>query len=193
MLSRFNLYLLENMTETKDKLLHAIKTKAYREGDFTLASGQKSTYYIDCKEVTLDAVGSLLVGKMIFRTVRDWNATAVGGMELGSVPISTAVSVVSAIEGAPLANFIVRKQPKGHGTGKRLEGKVSAGTKVVVVEDVVSTGGSSLKAIEALREVGAEIVGLVSIVDREMGGREAFEKAGVRYQPLFTISELKSK
>lgn len=180
------------MDNLRSKLLAAIRERAYREGDFTLASGQKSSYYIDCKEVTLDAEGSLLVGKMIFDTIKTWGAEAVGGMELGSVPISTAVSVVSAVEGAPLFNFIVRKEAKGHGTGKRLEGKVSAGTKVVVVEDVVSTGGSSIKAIEVLKGIGAHLAGVVSIVDREMGGREAFEKAGVRYQPLFTISQIKS-
>lgn len=178
---------------TREKLLEAIRAKAYREGDFTLASGLKSDYYIDCKEVTLDAEGALLVGRAIFEKIKGWGAAAVGGMELGSVPISTAVCVVSALEGAPLLNFIVRKQAKGHGTGKRIEGKIGPGVRVAVVEDVVSTGGSSVKAIEAITEAGAHVIGVVSIVDRQMGGAEAFAKHGVRYEPLFTIAEIRRK
>jgi len=181
------------MTDTTaQKLLAAIREKAYREGDFTLASGQKSDYYIDCKEVTLDADGSLLVGRMIFEKIAKWNVTAVGGMELGSAPISTAVSLVSSLEGAPIANFIVRKDAKGHGTGKKIEGSIKAGDRVAVVEDVVSTGGSSIKAISTLREAGMDIAGVVSIVDREMGGREAFDGVSVPFEPLFTISDVKS-
>ena len=178
-------------TERRD-LLKAIREKAYKTGEFTLASGQKSDYYIDLKEITLDADGSLAVGRIIFERVKSWGADAVGGMELGSVPISTAVSVVSAMEKTGLDNFIVRKQAKGHGSGKRIEGKVGPGSRVVVVEDVVSTGGSSLEAVEVLREAGAEVVGVVSIVDREMGGREAFSKRGIRYEPVFTISEIRA-
>jgi len=177
--------------DTRVKLLKAVREKAYRTGDFTLASGKKSDYYIDCKEVTLDGEGSLLVGQIVFGIIKSWGVSAVGGMELGSVPISTSVSVVSAIEGAPLFNFIVRKEAKGHGTGKRLEGRVRSGDKVAVVEDVVSTGGSSLRAIDAIEESGAIVAGLVSIVDREMGGAEAFLNRGVKYTPIFTISEIR--
>ncbi len=177
--------------ETREKLLAAIREKAYREGDFTLASGQRSDYYVDCKEVTLDADGSLLVGRAIYGLIKDWGVSSAGGMAAGSVPISTAVSLVSALEGKPIANFFVRNQAKDHGTGKRVEGKIGQGAKVVIVEDVVSTGGSSLRAIDAVREAGAEIIGLVSIVDREMGGAEAFEKEGIPYTPLFTISQIR--
>ncbi|VAX25772.1 Orotate phosphoribosyltransferase [hydrothermal vent metagenome] len=176
----------------RERLLSAIRKKAYREGDFTLASGKKSDYYIDMKEVTLGAQGSHLIGKEVFDLIKSWDVDAVGGMELGSVPISTAVSVVSAIEGAPLNNFIVRKEAKGHGTGKKIEGKVGEGTRVAIVEDVVSTGGSSIKAIDVLISAGIEIAGVATIVDREMGGREAFESRGIRFEPLFTISEIKS-
>ncbi len=180
------------MTEnSKSRLLAAIRKKAYREGDFTLASGQKSSYYIDCKEVTLDAEGSLLVGEALFDLIAPLNADAVGGMELGSVPISTAVAVVSAQRGAPLANVIVRKQEKGHGTGKKIEGRCPPGARIAIVEDVVSTGGSSLKAIRALREAGAEIVLVTAMVDRLMGGREAFEAEGVSFTPLFTIDDVR--
>ncbi len=181
------------MSDIKKSLLASIKKDAFRRGDFTLASGQKSDYYIDCKEVTLTAEGARLVGEAIFAEISGIDdICAVGGMELGSVPISTAVSIVSEQKGKPLANFIVRKEAKGHGTGKKIEGNIGKGSRVVVVEDVVSTGGSSLKAIEAIRESGAEIVRLISLVDREMGGKEAFESAGVDFEPLFTISEVKA-
>jgi orotate phosphoribosyltransferase len=173
-------------------LLAAIRGKAYKEGDFTLASGQKSTYYIDCKEVTLDAVGALLVGRMMLEKIIDWNADAVGGLELGSVPISTAISVVSASSDTPLGNIIVRKEQKGHGAGKKIEGPIKPGLRIVIVEDVVSTGGSSMKAVEALRDAGADIVGVVAIVDREMGGADLYRNAGLRVEPLFTLSELRS-
>jgi len=177
--------------DTKTQLLNAIRTKAYREGEFTLASGQRSDYYIDCKEVTLDAAGCFLVGRAIFEAIKDMDVVAVGGMELGSVPISTAVCVVAAIEGRPLKNFIVRKEIKSHGTGKRLEGAVSAGDRVVVVEDVVSTGGSSMKAIDALTDAGVVVAVVIAIVDREMGGAEVFAERDVPYRPLFTISQIR--
>ncbi|VAX20339.1 Orotate phosphoribosyltransferase [hydrothermal vent metagenome] len=189
-MTMYNISIMKN--DTRDKLLKAVRVKAYRTGDFTLASGKKSDYYIDCKEVTLDGDGSLLVGKIVFEIIKSWGVSAVGGMELGSVPISTAVSVISALEGAPLFNFIVRKEAKGHGTGKRLEGRVGPGDRVAVVEDVVSTGGSSLKAIDAIEETGAIVAGLVSIVDREMGGAEAFINRGIKYTPIFTISEIRA-
>lgn len=176
----------------RDALLRAVREKAYREGDFTLASGKKSDYYVDCKEVTLDAEGARMVGTLIFERLKDKGVRAVGGLELGSVPISTAVSVISAQQGAPLANFIVRKEQKGHGAGKKIEGAVGPGDTVAVVEDVVSTGGSSLKAIAALREAGVEVALVVSIVDREMGGKEAFADAGAPFEALFTISEIKA-
>ncbi len=177
--------------ETRMNLLKAIRDKAYRTGDFTLASGRKSDYYIDLKELTLDAAGCLLAGRAIYDRIRDMDISAVGGMELGSVPISTSVCLVSALEGAPLNNFIVRKEAKSHGTGKRLEGKVNPGDKVVVVEDVVSTGGSSVKAIEAVEQAGAFVEALVAIVDRQMGGAETFEKRGVRYIPLYTVTDIR--
>ncbi len=180
-------------SDTRSKLLEEIKRKAYKEGDFTLASGLKSDYYIDMKEVILDAEGSLLAGRMIYETIKDWSATAVGGLELGSVPISTAVCLVFALEGKPMNNFIVRKEAKAHGAKKKIEGSVGNTSRVVIVEDVVSTGGSSMKAVEAVRETGARIIGVVAIVDREMGGREAFEAQGIKYTPLFTISQLRTR
>lgn len=178
-------------TPVLEQLRRLIKTNAWRTGDFTLASGRKSDYYIDLKAVTLDGEGSVMVGEAVYHAIRDWNADAVGGMELGSVPISTAVCLVAAQKGVKLSNIIVRKQAKDHGTGKGIEGALKPGARVVVVEDVVSTGGSSLKAIEALEAAGAVIAGVVAIVDREMGGAHAFEGRGLRYCPLLTVSDLR--
>ncbi len=179
------------MNNTLSKLKEQIINKAYREGEFILASGKKSDYYIDMKEVTLDGQGSLIVGRAIYELIDDWGADAVGGMELGSVPISTAVCLIFAIENKEMKNFVVRKETKGHGTGKKLEGGIAQGSKVVIVEDVVSTGGSSQKAIDAVLESGAEVIGVVTIVDREMGGAASFEGRGLRYKPLLTISQIK--
>ncbi len=177
--------------DTRIKLLRMIHTRAFKEGKFTLTSGVTSDYYIDCKEIILDAEGLLLVGKMILDKIKEWEATAVGGMELGSVPISTGVSLISATEGWPLDNFIIRKSAKEHGTGKKIEGKLLPGTRVVVVEDVVSSGSSALKVIDVVREAGAVVAGVVCIVDREMSGADAIRAKDVLYEPLFTITEIK--
>ncbi|MDH5509533.1 MAG: orotate phosphoribosyltransferase [Nitrospinota bacterium] len=174
------------------KLLAAVRQRAYREGDFTLASGQKSTYYIDLKEVTLDGEGILLIGRAIYPVAELWGVEAVGGMELGSVPISTAVCMVAAMEGKNLRNVIVRKEAKGHGTQKMVEGSLSPGMKVAVVEDVVSTGGSSLRAVHSLREAGLEVTGVVAVVDRMMGGVELFAKENITYKYILDIDRIRS-
>ena len=180
------------MDENAAKLLEMVRRLAYREGDFTLASGRKSSYYIDMKEVTLDGHGSLLVGKAIYPIALQWDADAVGGMELGSVPISTAVCLVGALEARNLANVIVRKEAKGHGTKKMVEGKITKNTRALVVEDVVSTGYSSLKAVEALRQAGATVAGVVTVVDRLMGGAELFAKENIPFKSILTIDQIKS-
>jgi len=179
------------MNENISNLLSAVRGKAYREGDFTLASGQKSSYYIDLKEVTLDGEGSLLIGKAIYPIALEWGVEAVGGMELGAVPISTAVCLVAAMEKTAFRNIIVRKAPKGHGTQKMVEGALQPGMKVAVVEDVVSTGGSSLKAVQILREAGAQVAGIISVVDRLMGGEKLFEQEGIQYRYLLDINQIR--
>ncbi|MDH5756119.1 MAG: orotate phosphoribosyltransferase [Nitrospinota bacterium] len=179
------------MEENITRLFEAVKSKAYREGEFTLASGQKSSYYIDMKEVTLDGDGILLIGKAIYPWAMKWGVDAVGGMELGSVPISTAVCLVAAMEGKNLGNVIVRKETKGHGTRKAVEGRLFPGMKVAVVEDVVSTGGSSMKAVHALREAGLEVAGVISVVDRLMGGGELFAREQIPYQYLMDIRQIR--
>lgn len=178
----------------RDKLKSLIREKSYREGDFTLASGQKSTFYIDLKATTLSADGAHLIGRLAVERVskEGLQADAVGGMTLGADPIATAVSLASREKGWNWPAFIVRKEPKQHGTSQWIEGveNLEKGAKLLVVEDVVTTGGSSLKAIARLREEGFDPVALLTIVDREQGGAEAFESEGVRMFSLFTISEI---
>ena len=174
------------------KLLEAVRRRAYREGDFTLASGKKSTYYIDLKEVTLDGEGISLVGKALYPVVKSWGVDAVGGLELGAVPISTAVCMVAAMEGENLRNVIVRKEAKGHGTRKMVEGSLFPGMKVAVVEDVVSTGGSSLRAVRWLREAGLEVAGVVAVVDRLMGGSQLFASENITYKYILDIDSIRN-
>ncbi|MFW2331894.1 MAG: orotate phosphoribosyltransferase [Nitrospinota bacterium] len=177
----------------KIKLFKSVADNAYKEGSFTLASGQKSDYYIDCKEITLNPFGIELVGNIMFETISDWSVDAVGGLELGSVPISTAISYISASQGMPLNNIIVRKAKKGHGAGKKIEGAISKDSKIAIVEDVVSTGGSSMEAVNAIRSVGARVIGVVAIVDRDMGAKELFAEANLIYEPIFTIDQFRSR
>ena len=158
------------MNKTLTKLKSQIINKAYRKGEFILSSGENTDYYIDMKEVTLDGPGNLIVGRAIYELIDKWGVDAVGGMELGSVPISTSVCIAFATNGKSVKNFVVRRETKRHGTGKKLEGDIGPNSKIVVVEDVITTGGSCKKAIDAVLETGAEVIGVITIVDREKGG-----------------------
>ncbi len=177
--------------QCRTRLRELILEKALRFGDFTLASGQKSNYYIDGRMVTLDGEGAYCLARCILETLKSEDIAAVGGMALGADPISGATAAVSVTIGRQLDAFMVRKQPKDHGTGKQVEGALEAGTRVAMLEDTVTTGGSTLKAIEAVeRERGAEIAVIIAMVDRMQGASELFTKAGYRFQPIFTIEEL---
>jgi len=174
----------------KQALIELIREKALKFGRFTLVSGKQATYYLDGKQVTLDPAGSRLIAEGILdlldaETIPD----AVGGMSIGADPITAAVVTISAVRGTPLRGFMVRKESKGHGTNQYVEGPVSPGDEVVVVEDVVTTGGSSLTAIERIEAFGMKVRGVIAIVDRMEGGREAFEQAGHRLQSLLTIRD----
>lgn len=179
-----------------EELRKLIREKSYREGDFTLASGKKSSFYIDLKATTLHPEGAHLIGKLAVQKVREaglW-VEGVGGLTLGADPIATAVSLASR---GPLLGwpaYIVRKDSKGHGTSRFIEGteNLRPGARLLVVEDVVTTGGSSLKAIARLRESGYLPVAVLTVVDREQGGREAFEAVGVKFLSLLTISQIKN-
>ncbi|MEK6238851.1 MAG: orotate phosphoribosyltransferase, partial [Planctomycetales bacterium] len=160
-----------------------------RRGDFTLVSGKKSSYYIDCKHVTLDSQGAVLTAEGILDLLGDSLPDAVGGMSIGADPITGAVVTLAGSRGIALSGFMVRKEPKGHGTNRFIEGPVSEGAEVVVLEDVVTTGGSSLLAIERLEEFGCKIRLVVTMVDRLQGGVAAFADRGYQLASLFTIRD----
>lgn len=174
----------------RQPLIDLIKRDALKFGDFTLASGAKSKFYIDCRNVTLSAEGAAVIGRGILELLGDEKFDAVGGMTLGADPILAAVLTIAGIEKRPLRGFIVRKEAKGHGTGKLVEGPIKEGDRVVVVEDVSTTGGSAIKACEAVESVGAKVVHVVTILDRLAGAREAFEAKGYKFSSLVTINDL---
>jgi orotate phosphoribosyltransferase len=159
-------------------------------GEITLASGRKSSYYFDGKMVTLSAEGAYRAAQGILETVRDDRLTAVGGPARGADPLAGAVAALSFAQGRPLSAFMVRKEPKSHGTRKMLEGPLAPGARVAIVEDVVTTGGSVLEAIGHVEAAGATVVRIVVLVDRLAGARQAFEGRGYRFTPLFTIADL---
>jgi orotate phosphoribosyltransferase len=180
------------MTESRQTLLELLVDRSYREGDFTLSSGQKSSYYINCKLVTLDAIGALATGRTIFSMLPDGTA-AVAGLTLGADPIVSAVSLVSALEAQPIPALIVRKEAKGHGTQAYIEGPVlTEGANVVVLEDVVTTGQSALKAVERLRGAGYVVDRIISLVDRQQGGAALYAQEGLAFDAVFTIDDLQA-
>ncbi|MBI3316611.1 MAG: orotate phosphoribosyltransferase [Candidatus Omnitrophica bacterium] len=178
-----------NEQELKEELLKLLKEKAVIRGSRTLASGKKSDYYIDGKQITLDSHGLLIVGKLILSLIHGTNADAVGGPTLGADPLASAVALLSSHTGKPLKAFIVRKEAKKHGMQKMIEGPLlKLGDKVVIVEDVITTGGSVLTAIQEVEKIGAKIVKVICLVDRNEG---AFEKLSpYNYSPIFTLSDL---
>lgn len=179
------------MSDRSDLL--AIVKSVVKFGDFTLSSGKKSDFYIDCRLVTLSARGLLLTSRMMLDLIRPMKPRAVGGLTLGADPIAAGIAIESARENAPIDAFIVRKEAKAHGAKKSIEGpELPKGSKVVVVDDVVTTGGSTITAVERLREEAqVEVLCAVALVDREEGGREALEKMGVRMHALFRKSDLR--
>lgn len=176
--------------ERRTRLGSLLRERAIRHGDFTLASGRKSTYYVDGRLVTLHHEGAWLVASVILDMLRQEGveASALGGLTMGADPIAGAVAAVSHAEGKPLSAFIVRKEAKGHGTGKRVEGDLRSGDRVVVVDDVITTAGSTLQAIRAVEELGCKVSAVVCLIDRQEGGAQAL--AGYRFLPMFTIDEL---
>jgi orotate phosphoribosyltransferase len=175
------------------RLLAMLTELSYAKKKVVLSSGRESDFYIDCKKTVLTAEGHWLVGKLMFTGTRSKfpTAIAVGGLTMGADPLASAVSLVSFLGQAPLQAFLVRKEPKGHGTGQWIEGLSSlpAGAPVVIVEDVITTGASTIKAIERARAEGLVPVGAFTLVDREEGGREAIEATGVPVVSLFARSD----
>jgi orotate phosphoribosyltransferase len=173
----------------KQALMTLVRERALKFGDFTLASGKKAKNYLDGKQVTLDAAGARLVGEGILDLLADDLPQAVGGMSIGADPITAAIITMAGVRGLPLAGFMVRKEAKGHGMQRYIEGPVKAGDRVVIVEDVVTTGGSSLLAIERAEEFGLTVTRAIAIIDRMEGGAEAFAQRGYAFQSLLTIED----
>jgi orotate phosphoribosyltransferase len=182
---------------SQTRLLDLIAIKSFRLGDFTLSSGLKSDYYIDCRTTTLHAQGSELTGRVFFDLIRaqGWSPEAIGGLTMGADPIVTAVSIISTQQGSPIHGFLVRKAEKAHGMGRRIEGFARKGARVVIVDDVCTTGSSTIQGIEAAREFGFNIVGVACLVEREeAGGRAAVAQAAAPapFMPIFTSSDVKA-
>jgi orotate phosphoribosyltransferase len=174
----------------KQALVELVKQKALRFGEFTLASGKKASYYLDGKQITLDSVGAKLIGEGILDLLGQPLPKAVGGIAIGADPITAAVVTMAGVRGLALKGILVRKEPKDHGTRKFVEGPVQPGDDVVIVEDVVTTGGSSMLAIERVEEFGLKVKSIVAIIDRLEGGADAFAARGYRFSSLLTIRDL---
>ena len=173
----------------RERLIELIRERALKFGDFTLVSGTKSTYYLDGKQVTLSAEGLLQIAWGILELLGDVEYSGFGGMSIGADPIVGEVLAAAATQNTELQGFMVRKEAKGHGTQKYVEGPVQPGDKVVIVDDVVTTGGSAIQAAERVREFGCEVVHAVGIVDRLQGGRQAFEAHGIPFSALLTVAD----
>ena len=182
-----------DLTSLRQSLLDLFCQLAYKEGDFVLSSGQRSSYYINGKQVTLHPQGALAVGRLLLSQLPT-DTQAVAGLTLGADPIVSAVSVVSAYENRPIPALIVRKESKGHGTMAYIEGpSLPEGAKVVVLEDVVTTGQSAMKAVERLRDARYIVEEVISLVDRQQGGAEFYQSAGLKFQAVFSIQEIQAR
>ena len=173
----------------KQALKDLFQERALKFGDFTLASGKKAKYYLDGKQITLHSRGLQLVSEGLLELIDGGNVDAVGGMSIGADPIVAGILSAAAIKNQDLLGFLVRKESKGHGTNKYVEGPVQTGMKVVIVEDVVTTGGSSILAVERVKDFGCEVVQVLSIIDRMEGGAKAFADLGLAFDSLLTIED----
>ena len=185
------------VSETVSRLAAVLAERSAKRGDFVLASGRRSSLYVDCRITTMSPDGQLLIGRAGLAALEasGWAVDAVGGLTLGADPIAYAMAHASAMAAEAhgtrmLRAFTVRKEAKQHGTGKLIEGPFRSGDRVAVVEDVITTGGSALKAVEAVRRAGGEVSGVLALVDREEGGREALEAAGLQVLSLVTATQL---
>jgi orotate phosphoribosyltransferase len=182
-----------NINEIKGKLGKMIIARSFKYSDnppFTLASGKKSNYYFNCKPTTLDPEGMNLIGEIIFNMLKDSDITAAGGLTLGADPIANALSVISYQKGKPIKSFIVRKDLKDHGTKSAIEGNVSPGEKVVIIDDVITTGASTITAIEQAQKAGLIVDKVVTLIDREEGGRENILTRVNNVESVFTRTEI---
>ncbi|MCW2856486.1 MAG: orotate phosphoribosyltransferase [Marmoricola sp.] len=174
----------------RDILLDQVNSKAIVRGKVTLASGREADYYVDMRRVTLDAEAAPAIGRTMLDLTADWDFDAVGGLTLGADPIAVAMMHQAAAVGRTLDSFVIRKAAKVHGLQKLIEGPEVAGRRVLAVEDTSTTGGSVLEAVRALRDAGADVVGVAVVVDRDTGAREAVEAEGLAYRYAVGISDL---
>lgn len=183
---------MSDMLSMKKNLAKILLDKSYMEGDFTLTSGRKSDYYFDCRQSSLNPEGAFLIGSIFYTMLKDTNVQAVAGMTMGADPLVTATSLVAFQNNRLLPALIVRKEAKKHGAGRAIEGlaNVEKGTPVILLEDVVSTGGSVLKACEHVHDAGLSVQGIFCILNREEGGDDAIKAAGYPLHAIFTRREL---
>ena len=180
----------------KKRLIELIIERTFKFTEkpaFKLASGKMSSYYFNCKPTTLNSEGMYLVGNLLYDLIRgrkSWKAKGVGGLTLGADPVANAIAYTSYIKGAPLESFVVRKEPKKHGTMLWVEGNVKKGDSVVIIEDVITTGGSTIKAIDRAKKCGLKVKGVVVLIDRQEGGKKAIESRGVQVRVLLTKEEI---
>lgn len=174
----------------RQSLIALIGDEAVFHGDFTLSSGKKATYYVDMRKLTLDHRAAPAIGRLVLDVVRDLDVDAVGGLTLGADPIANAVLHASVAAGTPVDAFVVRKEPKDHGRGRQIEGAEVAGKRVVIVEDTSTTGGSPLKAAQVVKDAGADVVAVVTVVDRKTGAQDAVEAAGFEWRSIIDLDDL---
>lgn len=179
------------MARCKPRLIELLRKRAYREGDFVLSSGERSSYYLDVKQLTYHPEGLPLVSRAVLELLAPYRVDAVGGPTMGADAIVAGVVSASSEDDHPVSGFVIRKEPKKHGTRNWLEGILEPGWTVAVVDDVITTGGSVIRAVERIREVGAKVVAVCTLVDRMEGGREAVEELGVEFLPVTTIQDIR--
>lgn len=180
-----------NQVYDRDELKRLLAEHSLKFGNFTLASGKTASYYLDCRNLTLHPRGANVIALGILEKLAALPSLpdAVGGMAIGADPITAAVVTVAGQRDLPLVGFMVRKEPKGHGTGRQVEGPVKPGQRVVIVEDVITSGGSALAAVKAAREFGLEVLGVIGIIDRLAGGEAAFAAEGIPLETLLTVRD----
>jgi orotate phosphoribosyltransferase len=174
----------------KQQLLELLTERSFKRGTFTLASGLTSDYYIDTRTSAVFSRGAFLIGQVLFERTKDLDIDAIGGMEVGAVPLTAAVTIQYHLHGRVMEGFWVRDKTKTHGTRKLIEGGgIRPGSRVVVLDDVITTGGSAIKAVETVQEAGCEVIEVLALVDRLQGAATAFQQLGINYQSIFTIKD----
>jgi orotate phosphoribosyltransferase len=180
----------------KKRLIELIISRTFRYAEkpaFKLASGKKSNYYFNCKPTTLNSEGMFLIGNLLYGLIKDhkrWGIKAVGGLTLGADPVANAIAYTFYLKGEHIEAFVVRKEPKKHGTMLWIEGEVKKGDRVLIVEDVITTGSSSKKAVDRARKCGLKVVGVVALIDRQEGGRDTIESMNLPFRALLTKEEI---